>query len=76
MSEKKRTPKPSTAWTRKWNENNLDRIYITVPKGMKSVIKRHADKNKETVNGLIGRLLRAEIGLSEDEWKTGKSEDS
>ena len=74
MSEKK-PPKPRTQWSRKWNENNLDRLYITVPKGLKSRIEAHAKSKDGSVNSMIGRLLRAEMGLSEDEWKTEKSED-
>ena len=76
MSEKERQQKPRTSRTREWNEDHLDRIYITVPKGLKSRIEAHARSKDESVNGMIGRLLRAEMGLSEDEWKTGKSEDS
>lgn len=67
MSEKKRPRQPKqTAWTRKWNESNLDRISVVVPKGLKSRIQAHANENNETVNGMIGRLLRAEMKLSED----------
>lgn len=76
MSEKKRPKEPQTSRTREWNEAHLDRIYITVPKGIKSRIEAHAQSNRETVNGMIGRLLRTEIGLSEDEWKAEKSEDN
>lgn len=69
MSEKKRPRQPKqTAWTRKWNESNLDRISVVVPKGLKSRIQAHAKSKDGSVNGMIGRLLRAEMGLSEDEW--------
>ena len=70
MSEKKPPRDPrQTQWSRNWNKNNLDRLSVTVPKGIKSLIQAHAEKNKETVNGMIARLLRRELGLSESEWK-------
>lgn len=67
MSEKK--PKPRTQWSRKWNEQHLDRLAISVPRGLRARIKDYAEKHGETVNGMIARLLRAEMGLSKEEWK-------
>lgn len=58
--------------SREWNETHLDRISVYVPKGLKSRIQAHAERIGETVNGMIGRLLRRELGMSEDEWTEGK----
>lgn len=69
MSEKKRQPK-QTQWSRAWNERNLDRLFITVPKGLKKRIQAHATQHGETVNGMVGRLLQRELGLSDEQWKT------
>lgn len=61
--------KNQTDWSRDWNETHLDRLYITVPKGRKQAIQDFAERHGETVNGLVQRLIRAEMGLSADEWK-------
>ncbi len=62
-------PKKQTEWTRAYNEKAYDRLSITIPKGRKQVIEAHAKQIGESVNGIVNRLLRAELGLSEDEWK-------
>ena len=72
MSEKRRK---RTKLSRDWNEKHLDRISVTVPRGLKSLIQAHAKKNGQTVNGLISRLLQAELGLSEEQWKEEKRSD-
>lgn len=61
--------KNQTEWSRNWNEKHLDRLFVTVPRGRKAQIRAFADKNGETVNGMIQRLIRAEMGLSDEEWK-------
>lgn len=48
-----------------------DRIQIVVPKGRKTDVELHAQSKGESVNGLINALLRADMGLTEDEWKKG-----
>lgn len=57
----------------KYVKNNYDRIEVKVPKGRKGAIEAHAKERGESVNGMVNRLLQAEMGLSEDEWK-GMSE--
>lgn len=47
------TSKAQIKANRKWNEENLDRIYLTVKKGNKEVIKQHAINQGETLNGYI-----------------------
>lgn len=58
---------------KKWNDANMttkyDRISVLVPKGRKQAVEAHAKSNGESVNGMVNRLVRAEMGLSEDEWK-------
>lgn len=62
-------PTARTKANRKFNEQAYDRISVTVPKGKKQAIEAHAKGKGESVNGLINALLRADMKLSEDEWK-------
>ncbi len=62
-------PTARTKANRKFNEKAYDRISITVPKGRKEAIEAHAKDKNESVNGLVNALLRADMGLSVDEWK-------
>ena len=55
--------------TNKYNAKNYDSLRIVVPKGQKAAIEAHAKAKGESVNGLVNALLRAEMGLSDDEWK-------
>ena len=45
------------------------RLAITVPKGLKAAIEAHAKQQGESINGLVNRLLRADMGVSAEEWK-------
>lgn len=58
---------------KKWNDANMttkyDRISVLVPKGRKQAVEALAREHGESVNGVVNRLLRSEMGLSEDEWK-------
>ena len=38
-----------------------DRINLTVPKGQKEAIKAHAEKQGESVNAYINRLIAADM---------------
>lgn len=51
-----------------------DNLRVIVPKGRKADVEAHAKGKGESVNGLINALLRADMGLSEDEWKKDKTE--
>lgn len=54
----------------------LDEIKLRVPKGRKADISAHAaSKGYNSVNALISALLRADMGLTEEEWEEGKKED-
>lgn len=63
--------KASAAAKNKWNAKAYDRINLTVPKGRKATIEARANEKGESVNGYINSLIRAGVGLSEDEWKKG-----
>lgn len=48
-----------------------DELKIRVPGGRKSDIETHAKNCGLSVNGLVNRLLMADMGIStEEEWKT------
>lgn len=51
----------------KYIANNYDRINLTIPKGEKERIKAVADKNNESVNALINRVVFAEVERIEAE---------
>lgn len=61
--------KTSSAVKRRYNEKAYDRLAITVPKGQKQAIESYAALSGDSINGLINRLLRVEMGLSAQEWK-------
>lgn len=44
-------------YNNEFNKNAYDRINLTVPKGEKEIIKAHADKTGESVNGFINRAI-------------------
>lgn len=62
-------PKKQTEWTRAYNEKSYDRLAITIPKGQKTAVEAFAREQGQSVNGLVNALLRAAMGLSEEEWK-------
>lgn len=53
----------------RYNAKAYDEIKIRVPKGRKASVEAHARGKGESVNGLMNNLLRADMGLSDDEWK-------
>ncbi len=59
----------STEYKRRFNEQAYDRLNLVVPKGRKELIEALAASRGESVNGLIGDLLRQEMGMTETEWK-------
>ena len=56
----------------KYMAANYDRINLTLPKGRKATIEARANEKGESVNGYINGLIRADVGLQEDEWKKGE----
>ena len=47
------TTKAQQKANRKWNENNLERIYVTVKKGNKEIIQNLAKEHGESTNAYI-----------------------
>ncbi len=41
----------------KWIAEKLDRVNLTMPKGKKEIIQRHAESHGESVNGFINRAI-------------------
>lgn len=41
----------------KYENANYDKILIRMPKGKKDIIKVHADKKGESINGFINRAI-------------------
>lgn len=42
---------------KRWDEKNLDRISIALPKGSKDALKAHAESTGESVNAFIKRAI-------------------
>ena len=68
--------KNMTNYKREFGEKNYDRLAITIPKGQKQAVEAHASSKGQSVNGLVNALLRADMGLSEGEWKGGGKDDA
>ena len=41
----------------KYENANYDKILIRMPKGKKDIIKVHADKKGESINGFVNRAI-------------------
>ena len=54
----------------KYVKENYARLNIKVPKVQEAAVKAHAESKGQSVNGLVNELLRADMGLSEAEWKS------
>ena len=68
--------KASGEAVRRYVEKNYDRLAITIPKGQKQAVEAHASSKGQSVNGLVNALLRADMGLTEGEWKGGKPDEA
>lgn len=51
--------KTSNEVKRRYNNKTYDQIQVLVPKGDKDIIKAHAEKCGESVNGFIKRAIKA-----------------
>ncbi len=49
--------KASTKAKNKYNAENYERVSLVVPKGNKDIIKSHAEKRGESLNGFINRAI-------------------
>lgn len=61
--------KKQTEWTRHYNEKAYDRLAITIPKGQKQVVAAFAERNGESINSLVNKLLMERMGVSDGEWR-------
>ncbi len=51
----------------KYMKEKYDRINLTVEKGLKDIIKDHADSMGESVNGFINRAINETIKRDKEE---------
>lgn len=51
-----------------YNKAHYESLRIRVHTGLKKAIEAHAKKQGESINGYVTGLIRADMGLSEDEW--------
>ena len=50
-----------TEYKNKWQSENCERISLVVPKGQKEVIKAHAERRGESLNGFINRAIDTQV---------------
>ena len=53
----------------RWNRQNYEEIKVRLPRGLKADITAHAQSKGLSVNGLVGELLRADLNMTEEEWR-------
>lgn len=53
----------------KYVKENYARLNIKIPKHQRDAVEAFAKQRGESVNGMVNRLIRIEMGLSENEWK-------
>lgn len=63
-----------TDYKRQFGEKAYDRLAITIPKGRKAAVEAHAKAKGKSVNSLVNSLLRADMGLTEEQWKAPPGE--
>ena len=61
--------KTSSTTKNRYNQKTYDRVEIVIPKGRKADITAHAQSKGLSVNGLVGELLRADLNMTEEEWR-------
>lgn len=71
MEEKKNK---TTQYKNSYNAANYDSLRIVIPKGQKQAVEAHAQGKGQSVNGYVNGLIRADMGLTEDEWKNTSTE--
>ena len=64
--------KPTNAVKDRWNAKAYDEIKVRVPNGDKEKIQAFAQKNGESVNGFINRLIAEAMGVD----KTAEGNDN
>lgn len=56
----------------KYVKNNYDSFVFRLPRGRKAELEAYEKANGESQNGLLNRLVRAELGVEEKDWKKTK----
>lgn len=69
------TTKAQQRAVNKYIKNQYDRLNVTIPKGRKVDLDAHAKSKGESLNGLINKLIREDMRLSEEEWKERPASD-
>jgi len=53
----------------KYVKENYTRLNIKIPKAQDEAVRAHAQHKGQSVNALVNDLLRADMGVSEEDWK-------
>ena len=53
----------------RWNRQNYEEVKVRLPRGRKADITANAQSKGLSVNGLVGELLRADLNMTEEEWR-------
>ncbi|MBQ4090244.1 MAG: hypothetical protein IJC56_10280 [Clostridia bacterium] len=61
--------KTSNAVKQRYIAKTYARLGITIPKSRKEQLEEYAKAHYGSVNGMINKLIREEMGISEKEWK-------
>lgn len=69
-------PRTSAAVKNRYAAKAYDRVSLIVPKGRKADIEAHANSKGDSVNGFISELIRADMGMTEAEWKAPPEEEA
>ena len=58
---------------KKWNDAHMkeryDRVQIVLPAGRKQMVDDYVSQTGETISGLVNRLLREALNITEEEWR-------
>ena len=61
MEEKKKVSEAQRRAVAKYNAANYDRVELRLEKGQKAVAKAHAERQGESLNGFINRVIAEAI---------------
>lgn len=53
----------------KYMNVHYDRVNLVVPKGRKAALEQRSKENGESVNSYLNRLIRDDLGISEEAWR-------
>lgn len=55
--------------TNKYIRENYWRPSVTIPKGRRADVEAYCNQSAGSVNGMLNKLLREALGMTEEEWK-------